>query len=328
MSLKLIADPTEQLLESVEPWVRHSALVALTGQGPDAPDVISARGEMLAHPAFKAVIDECVGWPGKPVTRHNDATLLMHKLAFLADWGLDASDERIGAVTGRILADSSPEGALQSLIQVPEAYGGSGAAEMGWMFCDSPLLLYSMLSFGIGDEPVVKAAVEHLVRSVSPNGWRCLNSTPKFRGPGRREDHCPYANLLALKALSLAPVHHESEAVKLGVEAQLNHWKNRRERKYYLFGMGTDFMKLKYPHVWYDVLHVLDVLSRFPWARGDERLIEMWSSVASRQGGDGLFVPESVWMAWKGWSFAQKKTPSPSLTLRVALIAKRLEALQ
>jgi hypothetical protein len=281
---------------------------------------------MLAHPAFKAVIDECAGWPGKPISRHNDSSLLIHKLAFLADWGLDASDEVIGAVSKRILAEASPEGALQSLAQVSPTFGGSGEPELGWMLCDSPLLLYSMLSFGLGGEAAVEAATDHLIGSVSPNGWRCLNSTG-FRGPGRKEDHCPYANLIALKALSLVPAQRSSEAVKFGVEAQLRHWVNRGERKYYLFGIGTDFMKIKYPHVWFDVLHVLDVLSRYPWVRKDERLLEMWNSVASKQGEDGLFVPESVWMAWKGWDFAQKKEPSPSLTLSVAQIAKRLGAL-
>ncbi len=328
MSLHHIANPSAALLASDEPWVRHSTLLALEGRGHDDSEVVHAREEMLAHPAFSSIIIECMSWPGKPITRHNDATLLIHKLAFLADWGLDASDERISAISRRILETPSPEGALQSLVQVSATFGGSGDSGMGWMLCDAPLLLYSMLSFGLGGEPEVEAAIDHLIGCVSPNSWRCLNSTPKFRGPGRKEDHCPYATLLALKALSLVPAKHGSEAVKLGVEAQLSHWENRLQRKYYLFGIGTDFRKLKYPHIWYDVLHVLDVVSRFPAARGDARLHEMWNTVASKQGEDGFFVPESIWMAWKGWSFAQKKAPSPSLTLRVVQIAKRLGALE
>ena len=35
-----------------------------------------------------------------------------------------------------------------------------------------------------------------------------------------------------------------------------------------MFFMGTDFRKLKVPLVWYDLLHVLDVLSSFPWLKG------------------------------------------------------------
>ena len=39
--------------------------------------------------------------------------------------------------------------------------------------------------------------------------------------------------------------------------------------------MGTDFRKLKVPFVWYDLMHVLDVLSRFPWLIRMTRLLDM-----------------------------------------------------
>ena len=55
----------------------------------------------------------------------------------------------------------------------------------------------------------------------------------------------------------------------------LGHWQIRKEKKYYLFGMGTDFSKLKYPFIWYDILHVVDVLSRFPFVHADPRFQEM-----------------------------------------------------
>ena len=47
------------------------------------------------------------------------------------------------------------------------------------------------------------------------------------------------------------------------------------ERKEYLFGMGTDFRKLKAPLVWLDILHVLDVLSRFKVVHNDP-LFGIW----------------------------------------------------
>ncbi len=42
-----------------------------------------------------------------------------------------------------------------------------------------------------------------------------------------------------------------------------------------MFFMGTDFSKLKAPLVWYDLLHVLDVLSNYPNYRNDPRLLSM-----------------------------------------------------
>jgi hypothetical protein len=123
--------PSAALLASEEPWVRHSALLVLEERGYDDSEVVHAREEMLAHPTFSSIILGCMGWPGKPITRHNGVTLLMHKLAFLANWGLDASDERIGNISRCILETLSPEEALQSLVQVSAAFGGSGDSGMG-----------------------------------------------------------------------------------------------------------------------------------------------------------------------------------------------------
>lgn len=82
-----------------------------------------------------------------------------------------------------------------------------------------------------------------------------------------------------------------------------------------MFFMGTDVRKLKAPFVWHHLLPVLDVLSRFPWMGGDARLADMLAVPRSRADGEGRFTAESVWTAWKGWEFAQKKEPSRWLTL-------------
>jgi hypothetical protein len=89
--------------------------------------------------------------------------------------------------------------------------------------------------------------------------------------------------------------------------------------------MGTDFRKLKYPLIWYDILHVTEVLSRFEWLRQDPRLMEMVSVMAAQGDAEGRFTPGSVWTAWKGWDFGQKKAPSRTLTWAVHHILSRFE---
>ena len=101
----------------------------------------------------------------------------------------------------------------------------------------------------------------------------------------------------------------------------MTHWELRGQKKYFLFGIGTDFHKLKYPFVWYDILHVADVLTQFSWARSDSRLIEMVMAVTAQADSDGRYTAASMFRAWKGWSFADKKQPSPWLTY----LAYRLE---
>ena len=181
---------------------------------------------------------------------------------------------------------------------------------------------------GMGDDERVLRAADHLSSLVEENGWRCKASPAlgRFKGPGRKEHPCPIANVYALKALSLVPDHRDSPAVHAGVEMLLGHWERQTEGKYFLFGIGTDFRKLKYPFVWYDILHVADVLSRFPFACRDPRLVEMVNAITAQADEAGRYTPSSMYRAWKDWSFANKKTPSPWLTFLVRRIQGRVEA--
>jgi hypothetical protein len=95
-----------------------------------------------------------------------------------------------------------------------------------------------------------------------------------------------------------------------------------------MFFMGTDFRKLKVPFIWYDLINVLDVLTRFAWLRDDPRLHDMVSALAARANPDGRFTLESVWTAWKDWEFGQKKAPSRWLTLAAWRIFRRPEAIR
>ena len=93
-----------------------------------------------------------------------------------------------------------------------------------------------------------------------------------------------------------------------------------------MFGIGTDFRKLKYPFVWYDILHVTDVLSRFENARRDSRVQEMVNVITAQADEDGRYTASSMFRSWSDWSFADKKHPSPWLTFLVARLAARLDS--
>jgi hypothetical protein len=194
------------------------------------------------------------------------------------------------------------------------------------MLCDAPLLVYVLSKLGLRDDARVQTAVAYLADLVRDNGWPCASAPEmgKFRGPGRVGDPCPYANLLMLKLLAEFPAQRDSAATRTGAEAALTLWTQRKERRPYLFAMGTHFANLKAPLIWYDILHVLDVLTRFPWLRDDPRLQEMVALVVAKADADNRFTPESIWMAWKGWDFGQKRVPSRWLTLLVARMLERL----
>jgi len=314
------------LLESGEPWTRYRTLVDLLDRPEDDPEVQAARAEMLAHPQVQALIAEATAWPGYPLKRHNDAKHPIYKFSTLADFGVRADDPGMAAGIEAVMAHQSPEGAFQTVILVPKAFGGPGGEMWTWMLCDAPTVLYTLLAFGLGGDGHVQAAVEHLTSLIRENGWPCAASLDlgKFRGPGRKADPCPIVNVYALKALAQVPELLVSPATRTGAEMLLWHWEHQTERKVYMFGIGTDFRKLKYPFVWYDILHVVDVLSRFPFVQADPRFREMVETITAQADENGRYTAGSMYRAWKGWSFANKKHPSPWLTFLALRVQKRI----
>jgi len=319
--------PIDWLLEG-EPWIEYRTRRDLLGQPEDDPKVMFARGRMLEAPPVRGLIEGLAGWPGVVIASHKSAGQPFHRLTFVADLGLKATDAGVDAIIARILGHQSTEGPFQLPMNVAVHYGGTGDDRWAWALCDAPLVVYALVGFGLGGEPAVRSAVDYLTGLVRENGWPCVVSKElgTFRGPGRKDDPCPFANLAMLKALAVVDDLRDCAAARAGAEALLTLWSESTTRHPYMFFMGTDFRKLKAPFVWYDLLHMLDVLSRFPWLREDPRALDMLQLLAGKADGQGRFTPESVWQAWKGWEFGQKKAPSRWLTLLSWRIIERFEA--
>ncbi|OIO88711.1 MAG: hypothetical protein AUK03_15820 [Anaerolineae bacterium CG2_30_64_16] len=310
-----------------EPWTRYRTLVDLLDRPEDDGEAQAARAAMVAHPRVQSMVAEAGAWPGYALKRHNDANHPLYKFSTLADFGLRAGDPGVDAALNAVMIHRSAEGAFASLIHVPKAFGGPGEDTWGWIACDAPTLLYAVLALGVTRDERVSAAVEHLVSLGHENGWRCAAAPQfgKFKGPGRREHPCPIANVYALKALAQVPELRDAPAARAGAEMLLSHWQERGQQKYFLFGIGADFRKLKYPFVWYDILHVAEVLSHFPVTRADPRFQEMVDAIAAQADEAGRFTAGSMYQAWKGWSFADKKRPSPWLTFLALRVLRRMD---
>jgi len=308
------------------PWVQYRTHIDLLGQPESNSEVADTRKKMLIHPDIQALLTELSGWPGPPLKRHNDAGHLLHKLVFISDIGMTVGDPGISEIVKNIIERQSQESAFQVIANISPQYGGSGRDELAWMLCDSPSILYSLVKLDIQDDSVIRSAARHLAGLAADNGWPCTVSSNlgKFRGPGRKTDPCPYATLISLKALSQIPEWRNSEVCVRGSESLLQLWEQRKERRPYLFAMGTDFAKLKAPMVWYDILHVLEVLTRFPHLRKDRRLLEIVDILKAKSDPERKFTAESVWKAWSNWEFGQKKTPSFWLTVQAQKILKRM----
>lgn len=308
-----------------EPWVEYRTRIDLLDQSENEPQVIEAYNSTFVHPNIQNLITEISDWPGPILKSHKKAGHHLHKLGFLADIGLKADDQGIAKIIKQIKQHKSPEGLYQVLVNIKPGYGGTGEDQYAWMLCDAPLVAYALIKFGERKSLEIHAALNYLVGLIKDNGWPCSVSPDlgKFRGPGCKSDPCPYSTLVMLKLLTQIPEKHDDPAVKIGVETILSLWEQRKERRPYLFAMGTNFSKLKAPLIWYDILHVTDVLTQFPWALKDQRLQEMIEVVRQKADNLGRFTAESIWMDWKTWEFGQKKEPSRWITLAAQRVLKR-----
>jgi hypothetical protein len=319
-----MTDTTTWLLDG-PPWVEYRTRRDLLDQPEDSPEVKAARQAMIDHPQIASLVEELADWPGPVLKRHNDASHLLHKLVFVADLGMRAGDPGIDPVIDRIFDHQSAEGPFQVLSNIPTHFGGTGEDQWLWMLCDAPLIVYALAKLGV-DQGRFQAAVDYMMGLIRDNGWPCVADPAlggKFKGPGSKSMPCPYANLIMLRALATLPDGYDTDATRTGAETLLSLWEQRKESRPFLFAMGTHFSRLKAPLIWYDILHVLDVLTRFDWLRQDPRLCEMVDIVQSKADVQGQFTAESVWTAWKDWDFGQKRTPSYWLTFVSQTILKR-----
>jgi hypothetical protein len=212
------------------------------------------------------------------------------------------------------------------MIEIPKAFGGDGVAKWDWVATDAPLVLFALLRLGVCNKNVMRG-VDHIRERIAEPGFPCFASTAmgKFKGPGRKTDPCPYANLIILRMLAEVPAIIDSPEAARATQMLLHHWQVRGKQKYFLFGIGTEFAKPKAPLIWYDIMHYFDTLTRFPAARADKRLhqvIELLTQIADNS---ERITARSVWAKWKGWEFCQKKEPSYWLTILYHRALKRMK---
>ncbi|MFA5006111.1 MAG: hypothetical protein WC509_01390 [Candidatus Izemoplasmatales bacterium] len=310
-----------RLTDSPEPWTRYRTLIDLRGFAIDDPEVVAARKATLSHPLVHGILTELSAWPEGVLNSHKSSSQPYHKLAFLADVGLTCADPGIGVVAERILATLDGDGV--PTLTTKHAVGVDAIA--GWALCDAPITMRALVAFGYGDHPGLRKGIDALFDRCRDNGWPCALSASigTWRGPGRKQDPCPFSTLAMLRlAAERADTAARPEAAA-GVEALLGLWERSRAEHPYMFYMGTDFRKLKVPFVWYDIMQVADTLSRYPFTRADARFADMLEVIAAKAGPDGIYAPESDWKAWSDGGFSAKGRPSDWLTFLVVRLMRR-----
>ena len=278
---------------------------------------------IIADNRIKTILDELTDWPGTVLNSHKSANQPFHKLFFLADLGITGED--IPEIIQKVLTHVSEEGPFTLPMNISTRYGGNGEDTWAWALCDAPTITYSLIKMGLKDNDLVKKSIKYLVSLIDENGYHCKvsNKLGWFRGPGKKNDPCPYATLIMLRLLNELDGYEKEKDICN--KCLLKLWERSKEEHPYMFYMGNDFRKLKAPLFWYDLLNVVDVLSRNSKIVKDSRFIEMLKEIEKKVDQDGKYKAESIYRSWREWDFNQKKEPSGWITYYVVRIKDRLQ---
>ena len=234
-------------------------------------------------------------------------------LFFLSDIGLSVEDIHIQDEVKNIFGLQQEDGTF--ILQ--------DGTKSGY-FCIPTIILSSLVKMGCDNDPHILRFIEKIFETQRlDGGWHCALN----RATGKKlqdSESCPMDNLNVLMLLSQYDAYRNDTRLNGAIDLLLTHWKKRMEPwRPYGFGIGNDFLKLKYPAVKYGILRVLDVLSLYPYAIKSTEFNEMFEFVMKKIT-DGRFFAESVSRSYSEFDFGQKKIPSRWITFLIYRIQKRM----
>lgn len=234
-------------------------------------------------------------------------------LFFLSDIGLRVEDIHIQAEFESILDLQQEDGTFILQTDMKSGY-----------FCIPTIVLTSLVKMGCENEPHILRFIEKIFETQRlDGGWHCALN----RATGKKlqdSESCPMDNLNILMLLGQYDVYRKDERLNGAIDLLLTHWKKRMDPwRPYGFGIGNDFLKLRYPAVKYGILRVLDVLSLYPYAIASTEFNEMYECVM-KKAIDGKFLAESVSRSYSEFDFGQTKRYSRWITFLIYRIQKRM----
>ncbi len=164
-----------------------------------------------------------------------------------------------------------------------------------------------------GDERLERTFTHLLESQHTDGGWRC----GKFfygRGP-ETEFSNPGATLGVLDAFRFTGYLNTEEKLDRAVESLLRHWETRLPLGPCHYGIGTQFLRVEYPFMKYNILYYVYVLSHYVYARQDGRFLAALAHLKSRLR-DGEVVVENTNRMLKGLEFCRKGAVSAQATTR------------
>jgi len=234
-------------------------------------------------------------------------------LFFLADIGLSIEDINLQSEVENLFELQLEDGTFILQNGMKPSY-----------YCITSIVMSSLVKMGYQDDPHILRFIDKTLESQRlDGGWHCALN----RAVGKKlqdSESCPMDNLNLLMLLSQYEWFRQAPQLEGAIDLLLLHWKNRLQPwRPYGFGIGDQFLKLKYPATKYGILRVLDVLSLYPYAIDKTEFQDMLNYVLSKAI-DGKFYAESVSRSYAEFDFGQTKEPSRWITFLIERIQKRV----
>ncbi|MFX0023738.1 MAG: hypothetical protein ACFE9S_15535 [Candidatus Hermodarchaeota archaeon] len=322
-------DPRQFLIESKESFSVYRTLTDLFNLPSDHPEVIKSHKSVLKDPLVNYLLDNLSDWEKDLTKAHNKADYLPNQLWLLLDWGVKPEDDkRMQEAIDKILSHQDEEnGQFLAYIEAYDRKTKTKYPMWSSAICDHNIIVPVLLLAGLEKDKQVEFGLkrmnELLKDTAQGKGWKCEPWLyNKRRGPGRVNDTCPMIMADALRGYWVISEEKWPNGLLEAGKTLMSCWSNRTEHKPYMFGHGKNFRLPRAPFFWYNIGTVLDATRHYPTLVKTQAFRELAAVSLLEFTQNGVYIPKTVYLYFKDYSFGQKKEPSPWMTLFLSRIYK------
>lgn len=120
----------QEFLNRSDDWLKYAIRLNLRNE-PES-SIADLKSAALKDDRIQSCLADVARLHDRQITNHKDPLLPIHRLLFLLDLGFGMDIPQIKAAVQEILKHRDERGVYQSLINVPQHFGGSGEGRFCW----------------------------------------------------------------------------------------------------------------------------------------------------------------------------------------------------